>query len=375
MDAQASKDLRTNKGSRIPYLEKKISNFLDKSTVIVGGSGSGKSTLIEDLMHMLMEYIPVWLVICPTNQQNNLYTNKIPSACIKPDWSKEKIQKFWQRQECMAQIYSSGNNLNNLRYVFDAVASAQDTREVEVITNMARSREDDISRNLTMAFSDRKSAINDIKRLRDTKLCEIYKNCIRKNAHALQQRFAQPSANEQDRTARVVVEFLDMNPRVCLILDDCTENFISWMKSFKKSEQNLIKSLFFKGRHLFVTILFACHDDKAIDSELRKSTHNTIYTSSQAAVTSFERKSNGYSSIECKLACSEYIPAVFDNQQFQKNHRKLCYVREDVERFKYIVADVHESFTCGSTPLREFSRHLERKETRIADNPFVRHYA
>ena len=211
---------------------------------------------------------------------------------------------------------------------------------------------------------NQKSAIDD---LRIKKIKNIYRDAVRKNTHIIERN---PQLTPQQKIA---LEWLDINPRLCLVIDDSSEKFQVWMKFFKKNEVNPVESIFYKNRWNFLTLVFAAHDDKLVNTEFRKNARTTIYTNSQALVTSINRAGNGFTPKERKSAM-RFATKIFGDEETKgvKTHLKLCYIREDPHPFQYTMANIYPNFTLGCDPIREMISKMPKKEDNISANPFVK---
>jgi hypothetical protein len=213
-------------------------------------------------------------------------------------------------------------------------------------------------------YAQKKSQITAIEELQNTKIKEIYQESIISHVDMLTKLDLEP--NE-----RIALENIDINPRLCIIIDDCSEKIQSWMKMFKKGEVNCFDSILYRGRHNFITLIFAAHDDKLISTELRKNARVTIYTTSQSLITSINKPGNGFTSKE-KKDVSRYATRVFgkDNGAI-KNHQKLCYIREDSNPFRYTIANLYPEFTLGSKSLRCLIDLMPKKSDNLINNPYA----
>jgi hypothetical protein len=218
----------------------------------------------------------------------------------------------------------------------------------------------------------KKSQINAINELQFKKIKKIYKDAIAKHKHIFDRIFG--DLNTQQKTA---IEYLDFNPRFLLIIDDSTEKFQVWMKYFKKGEVNPVESIFYKNRHNFLTLVIAAHDDKYINTEFRKNSRLTIYTTSQSLITSADRKANGFTPKE-KKSVSKYATRIFGNEDLLrggltiKTHQKLVYVRDDTNPFKYTIANTYPDFYMCCGPTRKLASSMPTKDNNLDANPFVK---
>jgi hypothetical protein len=214
-------------------------------------------------------------------------------------------------------------------------------------------------------YAQKKSQKNSIEELHLKKTKVIYKTSIRKNINILERM-------ELTTYEKTALEYLDLNPRILIIIDDSTDKFEMWMKYWKKSEVNPFNSIFFQGRHNFITFILVTHEDRIIDRPLMRGARVLVYTDSKAFITSIEKKSNGYSTTEKKLAM-RICDKVFPNETGGvKNFQKICYLKEDPQPFKYTIANLYPDFTLGSDGLRSLVNKMPKKEEHVEDNPFIK---
>lgn len=359
-----SKTLKT-KYCDIKWLPKSHEIYLDKSTLIFGGSGTGKTKLIEEILLLLRDKIPNFLCITDINSRK-FYTSKLPDLCVQNDLTKERITAIWKRQSQLTEVCNIANDINNIRSLYEKIATRSTEARLKIFTDLKITTKERIEKSNT-DFAMKREHIARIEDMYIKETREYYKLAIRENAERLK------SISLSD-IEKITLEYLNVNPKLCIILDDVTDKFEKWMGYFKRSETNPFDSIFFQGRHNNITIVFAAHDDKVIPTELRKSARNTIFTSSQALITAINRKGNAYSKNEQKLA-EQIAPEIFGDESkpgSEKSFRKLCYIKDEVPPFRYTVADLYPEFELGTNSLRELSNKLPQKDKNIKNNPFAK---
>jgi hypothetical protein len=362
--APDDKSIFTKEGDEIRWMPKDINLYLDKTTLLFGGTFSGKTTIIEEILYLTKEYIPNYLVVASENSKK-AYQNKLPARCIKKDLSKKKLQKIWDRQFYTTQLYNTANDITVLESLFNKVPD----RESIVMLNAIKKRADECVRTIesspNLNFAQKKSQKTAIEDLLTKRIKELYKSAIKKNQTYLEN--MRLTAHE-----KIALEYLELNPRLMIILDDVTDKFGTWMAYFKKSEINPFNSIFYQGRHNYITLVFAAHDDKIVDTELRKNSRVTIYTTSASLMTSIDKKSNGYTKKEKKEA-DHMAAALFGSEDNGiKTHQKLCYIREDPHPFRYTIANLYPDFTLGCTPMRDMTSKMPKKDDQLTTNPFIK---
>lgn len=354
--------LKLKDGTIIPKMESKVDSFVDRTTLLIGGSNSGKTKLVEHILNILKDQIPAAFIVAPSDGVTQSYHDKLPSRCIKEDLDKNFLIHLWKRQKNLTEIYKLANNLDILISIFRKINN-QNALKVE--THINRSV-DSMLKKVSLQTMDYNQRQSQEKALNDSKkkfLIALYKQTIRLaklNIHKY----------KLTETELLAVEYLDINPRILLVLDDCTEKFKGWMKLFK-NEENIFEGIFYRGRHYHITLIFALHDDTYVVPELRKNARNIIYTTSQSAQYSLNKSSNGYTKEEMKQS-REVINKVFTEPiEGIQTHKKLCYVRDAFHPFQYIIADSYVSFELACNPLKQLCKKLPNANDMLKNNPFV----
>ena len=363
-DDLEKKIIRTENGAPIHWLPKDVNNHLDKTTLIFGGSGSGKTTMIEEVLYLLKDHISNFLVIAPYTSMK-AYRDKLPARCIKEDLTKKKLQKIWDRQYHVTQIYNTANDINILEALFKKAPDRQSHVMIEAIKKKASEILNKIEENTGLNFAKKRAQRLSVNELQTKRIKATYRNAIRNNKTILDRMALAPRE-------KIALEYLDIDPRFCLVLDDCSDKFASWMKYFKKGEINPFESIFYRGRWNFITLIFAAHDDKLVATELRKNARVTMYGNSQALVSSINKQGNGFNTKEKKLAML-YAERVFcDENSEEKLYQKLCYLREESPPFRYTVSNLYPEFQLGGTALWNIASKMPKKEDVLSSNPFTK---
>ena len=258
------------------------------------------------------------------------------------------------------------NDMKILEELFKIAPSRDSIVILEILKRKAKDAIRTIEMSSNFDFGQKKTQKASVEELLMKKTKATYRDAIRNNKSIIERT---ASLTPQQKIA---LDYLDLNPRLCLIIDDCSEKFQVWMKFFKKSEVNPFESIFYKNRWNYLTLVFAAHDDKLINTELRKNSRITIYTNSQALVTSINRTGNGFTTKEKKEAMSCASKIFGEEEKGVKTHQKFCYVREDAHPFKYLIASLYADFTLGCEPLRTLVAKMPKKEDNLAANSFVK---
>lgn len=356
-DVDQSLHLDNNQKLQLLYKDPKL--FLHKTTLIFGGAQSGKTTILDEIMYLCKDIIPVVFVISSTNSSNNTFTGKVPPNCIMKTLKIEWLENFVKRQTDITEVSKLTNRIDILRPIFKRIASNNDIAFVNTVIKRANELMIAIDLNPNMNYAKKKSQKLAISRDRDATIIKLFKNVIRYHKLRLE---LMHDLNDVDRT---VIEYLDVNPDAMLILDDCASEFKKWFK-----QTNLFKKIFYEVRHMSLTVIITSQDDKEVDSELRKNSMVTFFTTPQAATANFERASNSYSRYEKDMA-RECIKTVFKQVPGDPPHyQKLCYIRGDQDPFRYTIADLYDDFKFGCPALWELDKKIGNEDSINHLNPF-----
>jgi hypothetical protein len=364
---KVNKDLLLDDGCSLKWFVKDYNHFLNKTTLIYGRTNSGKSVIIDEIMFLLKDHIPIPFVICESSVtiSSSPYVDKLPNNCIKSGATKEWLEQFMSNQKGKAALYKTANDFKIIKKVFDKIKTSEIIETEKSVKDYGEKYIDAINNNSRFDFSQKKEQIVKITNIQKTHLINLYKTTIRKNKFKLE------TGGDLTPDEICCVNYLDFNPNVLLIYDDCAANFKTWVK-----ESTSIKEMFYNGRHYYITQIITAQDDKEIDSALRKNALISIFTTQQSATANFERKSNSYSKSEIKKA-ELCIKKIF-NDDNKVNFKKLVYLQNGTSSpFCYTIANIYEDFHIGSDMLWQ----LDKKISNTTKNPnsnnafFNNHYA
>jgi hypothetical protein len=357
------RSLHLSDKTKLQWLPKSHTDFLNKTTIVYGRTNSGKSIIIEEIMYLCKDFVPIIFVIAPTNSSNNAYTDKIPPQFILKELNVEWLDKLLNRQKNSSGAYINANKIEILKMMFNKISDETAQNLETCIIKKAHNSIMGIN-NSSMKFIQKKKQKAQILSERSIILKKLYKNSIRFNKVILEQR------NDLNKSERAALSFLDFNPNLMLIFDDCASKF---KKMYKKS--SAIKEIFYEGRHYFFTTIISSQDDKEIDSELRKNTTTSIFTTAQSATSNFDRISNGYPKHE-KLRAKACIETVFKQDANDLKHfQKLAYIQNEADPFRYTIADIRDDFRMGSDPMWAYSEKIkDRKDALNKNNPLFDKY-
>lgn len=356
------KTIYTSNGIAIPWFERESNIFLDYTTFIFGGTGSGKTTIIEEILWYIKNECPFYLFICPVTSMK-AYKNKIHPRCMKEDLSKELLIRIWERQFHLTQIYETANNFDTMMSVFNKRPSRESKVMMLAIEKSASEHMSRVQKS-NMEFSYKKAQITKIEEMLLKGKTKILKDFIKKHKETL-------LTLDLSRQENIAVEFVSLNPKMCLIIDDCTEKLEGWMKYFKKGEENILERILFRGRHNNITLIIAAHDDKFIPTQLRKNARVTYFTQSSALQASLNKSGSGYSG-KIKKKIELMGDTIFNDEKEKiRTYRTFVMIKNDTKPERYTIANVYPELKLGSDKLYELANKLPKKSDALDDNPYL----
>jgi energy-coupling factor transporter ATP-binding protein EcfA2 len=317
-------------------------------SVIYGKTGSGKSTVIKHLMHVLKDNIDVCIVVSPSEPSNATYSEIIDAPMIHYSiLNGDLLKNIISWQEMRANLYKKTMDMTILKSLYHNVPnSGIDASIAKTISRMnaVLSSIEDITHSIK------------IKQDFDDLLLKIYKPYLISKKHILRGREIYSKLSKDEQYA---VEYIDINPNILLILDDCAAEL---KPIFGK---DTFRTIFYNGRHSYITVMLCCQDDTDLPTNLRKNAKLTIFTDPIVAASNFERSSNKY---------PKYIQVKIKDatQTIFKDNRKLVYDGKDVYHF---TASVFPPFYFGSPLLKTLCKELaEGSDTMNVNNPFYQKF-
>lgn len=350
----------------IPLAENSTETFLHKSTILYGSTGSGKTVLIKHILFLLKNTIPQVIIINPTNKLNNAYSDIVPKQLVYDEIDENLFQTIYEKQTMARQMYDKVQKIEPLYNLFKKCATSTDHNEYKQMSNIYKNTKDNVDSKVKH-ISEKKSQQNQLKEEHQKTIRSFFKQIIRKNRKVL---LSSNKINSLTSDEQLIIKYLDFNPNLLLIFDDCAASFKNWGKFTGVNE------LFFNGRHFYVTTIMSFQSDTILPPDLRSNTYISIFTTKQCALSFFENKKNGISKQDYKKYI-KYIDEVFKIKDGYKNYQKLCYFKNDPDYLiQYIIANVYSDFKFGSSLLWEFCEKVKRNDDEIdINNPFYDSFA
>ncbi len=334
-------------GKHIPVFQMSYKPFIDRLTMLYGKSGTGKTSCMKEIVYTLREKIPVAIVVSGSERSNHTYEEFIKKAMIHDDFThevegKNLIELIYEWQEMRASRYHQANNIKKLAILYNKSPSKETSTYIDSIEKKYKT----LCSNTTPT-----SAMNkELEGERDSLLNRIYKNHINKYMKKYRNMELTPEET-------VILDFLNINPRLLLIVDDCASDLR------KLSKLQAFQDIFHKGRHRFITGIISAQDDVNMDADLRKSATINIYTTANVASVNITRPNSGFDKYT-KSFISTALPDIY------VGHQKLLYMADQPEgkNFYAYTAKIPDPFMFGEIELNEMCSKVEKSEISLNKN-------
>lgn len=334
----------------VPEIALNYRMLVDKTMILFGASGSGKSTIIVDMLYHMRPHIEQIVVFSPSDRNNGTFgAGLVPKPLVHYDVDPAIITTIWERQEALSAIYRKAHVPELIKALFSKADNAAAKAAIRGI-------EDKLTQ-----FKAECSDTAKVKNMQD--MCTDLIDSVRKKVIIDDRdRLSRMSLSEDER---YTLKYIDLNPRMLVIFDDCTEK----LGKLKKCEA--LQAIFFRGRHVNITMIMACHDDKAIPTEMKKNAFVQIFTQPQAASYYFQKDSTGLSK-EAKTTAFAAIRETFSPLPSAK-YQKLLYMRETDQFYRY-TAEKHDAFQFGGALVWKYCQRAQSSGENLTRNRFIKDF-
>jgi len=294
------------------------------------------------MLRVLKDYIPVPIVICPTEPSNRSYEKFIDKTLIHYDVGINKkeeglLDKLWEWQSMRASIYNKVNRLDVIRSLYNRIRSDETDRIVRKIEEKKRK-----------AISTVGSAKHEeVAETFDELIVKFLKKHISLKKHVLENYKSTMSEDEL-----LSLTYINLNPRLLLVFDDCAADIRTHLG------KTIFRKIFYQSRHSFITTIFCNQDDTDLPANLLKNVAINIFTQPAVAKANFERNSNSYTKDLARRANSLA-------QEVFVGYRKLVFIDNDPHMFYHYTAQIVEPFKFGSGALRHLCSAVAAKDGAI----------
>lgn len=339
-----------------------MNKFLKKTIIMYGDSGSGKTVLLKDILYNLKNFIPNTIVVCPTNKNNNSFTDIIPEILIFDDVDEKQLETILQRQEVLVNNYNTYTKRKDKQIELLEKFLSYDDINLKKINNLKKIYKENynkIENDNSLDIQKKSFLLEKIKMIYEKNISTILNEVFNNKKNDILQSYNNNRITEDEFN---YYKFYNLNPNFLIILDDCTSTSKIWSKFIA------IKRLFSEGRHYHITFIITCQYDTSIDAYYRNNAHISIFTTKRAAIGFFERQ-QGYNKND-KKKLNVLVDNLF-SKSIPNNFRKLVYFKDSEEEFNYIIAVLRNKFKFGSKYLWNLQDSLKKiNNDELEDNYF-----
>ena len=341
------------------HVDRNPANYFRRTTILYGASGGGKSFIGKWIMSIVQPYIPNIIVICPTEGANDGYKGSVPDRCIKTKIDVKELKDLYDRQVDATETYNKVNNMDTLKRLFMRANDMTAIHLVGRIERICQSKLDQIKNSKVLNYAQKKEQTDASEKKLKSVLRRTYKNTIRQYRDTLMAR------RDLSELEKLSIKYLDFNPSLLLILDDCQAEIAKW------AGDETINKLFFQGRHVWVTSVYMLQSDSGkpgLSPGIRKNAFNSIFTDPGVAMHFFKNEQNAFTT-KMKKDAMHIVEELFKpNPDGTENFKKFVYSRMDTTaKFRYLVADAPENLKMGSPALWKLCESVpfEGRQTQI----------
>lgn len=381
-DISLQEPITLENGSSIGLLSKDPNLFLNRSITLYGGSGTGKTTVAIEILYILSKHIPSCTAYIPSSESSGDYNGIIPRQVIKSDVKANEIRDIYKNQQRKTKIYNFVNNVNNLRNVFNLmkeILSLSSTcimydRKLREIYRENQIMLKRISMSSELAFDQKKREKARITDLMNNAIIKQYKDVL--NTHKseittylvnkIKQSNIDKAVKKQYKDYIKLLEYININPRLLIIFDDCIDELNAINKKSKDMNGDplppIIDVLYQKGRHNHITIITITQHDSKLSTPMRSNSYISIFTDPECLERFVTNKANSIAISKRKHA-EAVSKRIFDTMD-EYNHKKVAYYRNgnDKTRFTYVLAktkDEYGQFRFGSHEFWQACQNFE----------------
>jgi hypothetical protein len=352
--------LTTAQSEPIKPFNDKPKNIVNTTIVIYGPPKTGKTFLGQHIMHTVKGLIPTVFVVSLTEPSNQKYKGIVsPGGFIMETINVVKLEEILERQTIAAGLYTKANDVEVLAKLYLRLPSKVLDQNVERINRRRKMHEHQIQNNSQLDEAEKASQKEKMTEDFNELLVSIFKQHIKKHHDEY-------VAMRLTLAEKETLEYLEYNPNILLVFDDCGSNIKVLLK------KPLFRQMFYQNRHLKITLLFLLQNENDLDANLRGTVFRNFFTSQKSANKYFENKTNGFDSDTRKRELRA-ASTVFAYNKFAI----MVYDREGAEgeEFTWYLAAAHGKFQIGSPAIWELGRLIEQNTQKNNTNSFSKVFA
>jgi hypothetical protein len=360
-----SSTLITASGYKIEKFPDDPHKILNKITIAYGETESGKTVILKYLLKIIRKYVPVPLIVSKEELSNKSYRGHVPDCCIRTTLTLKWLESLQQRQSETMETYQFVNNIDSLKDLAYKVIDTNHKNQEAKIKRIAKREKITLKRKFRTGKIDKnnmKAQRDDITDKRNEFLKWLYKSIIKDN-------FDKLTKCKLNKTQKMILKFINLNPNVICMIDDFAASLKTW------GSKEVLKNLFYVGRHKHLSTFITCQNDKSLGPDLRENSHLAIFTQRGSAQGYFNVGTNNFSKSDKKKA-EEIIERVFTvepGESASMKNRKLVYERK-TRKYYWILGDPHIKFKLGGKAIWDINEQLPKIGKSVdKNNRFIRY--
>lgn len=344
-------NLSINDKLYLPPFELISKEILNKSIVLYGSRGSGKSVICKDIMYTLRQDIPNIIVFNSTESSNSFFSNIVSKPFLYDKVELSVLDNIWKRQEYITEIHKKINNIDILKNI---IIKLNLHSAVDLIENIDKNKEQ-YADTLQQKIESDNTFLVEINKLND-KFNEVKLVILKQIIKYVKKKIKKNEINKNDLSQEDIdiIKFIDINPNILLIFDDCAAEF----KKHNKSDT--LRKLFYQSRHVNITFIITAQDEIDLDASLRKNANITILCDSNCCNGFFERSSNAFGK-KFKHVTREISDKIYGEEH---KNIKLIYNKDNTVKLLWYVATIRENFVFGSRYTLEYAKKIVKEKER-----------
>lgn len=340
-----NKNIYVNDNLFLPCFDFNKNSLLNKSIVLYGSRGSGKSIICKDIMYNLSDNIPTVIVFNTTENSNGFFSKIVSKPFIYDKVDLKVLDDIWKRQEYITEIYKKINNVEILTEIIDIIDIPNAKKALEIIEEKKELHLNDINKKIK-SDSQFIFELNKIKEKYNEIIIYTLKQIINYIKRSIRDK--KISKHSLSKEQLDIINFVNINPNILLIFDDCAAE----LKKHNRSD--VLRKIFYNGRHCNITYLLTCQDELDLDSSLRRNANITILCDSNCCTGYFERISNSFPK-KIKNLIREVSEIVYSEDH---KNTKILYNKDDGTKLFWYLANIHDEFIFGSKYTLEYANKI-----------------
>lgn len=329
----------------LPSFKLSVNDIVNKSIVIYGSRGSGKSIICKDIMYRLRNEIPCAIVFNSSESSNGCFSAHVSKPFLYEKIELKVLEDIWRRQESITEIHKKVNDVEVLTKI---ILKLKLDNIIDMIIKTDKKKEQ-IADKLQSKIESETIFLTEMNKLND-KFNDVKLLLLKGVIKRIKKKIKDGLINKDSLSKEEldIVKFIDINPNILLIFDDCAAE----LKKFNKTD--MLRKMFYRSRHVNISFIITAQDEIDLDASLRKNSNITILCDGNCCNGFFERNSNSFGK-KLKHLSKEISEIIYSGDY---KNTKLIYNKDGVDKLMWYTANIHNNFIFGSKHTLEFSKKI-----------------